>query len=322
MLKMSTGPDMDSLDSQYLWSQSKSSAAMAMTGWAGPGWILFHVGPLRQGCCPIYREAAGKKHLQTLSCKVVNFSEAIQYSCNYPRKHIWHFINTAEYLIFVSPSLLPKHTWKNNLQGSLLSEMATVIESINLMDQSLPSSSFRNLQMEVSPYKWSGPRSFCTELCLQLPALVFWGLSQTEPYKPADPTETHGRGTGAWQEGPLDAQVAMGNADYSLVLQPPSHWKQIQLPQDSGTLQLDWGDLVPCTQHPYCTHMLRIQSAASQQLTLEHITERRKTPCSNQAQPSVSQHRRQSFCTKKAHLMVGWQCSRRRPALHARLGKD
>lgn len=37
--------------------------------------------------------------------KVVNFSESIQYSCNYPGKHIWHFINTAEYLAFVSLSL-------------------------------------------------------------------------------------------------------------------------------------------------------------------------------------------------------------------------
>lgn len=57
----------------------------------------------------------------------------------------------AEYLAFVSPSLLSKHTRKNNPQGSLLSEMATVIESINLMDQSLPS--FHNLKMEARPYK-------------------------------------------------------------------------------------------------------------------------------------------------------------------------
>lgn len=62
--------------------------ALAMAGWAGPDWILIHLGPLCQGCCHVYREAAGRKHPQTLSCRVVNFSEAIQYSCNYPGKHI------------------------------------------------------------------------------------------------------------------------------------------------------------------------------------------------------------------------------------------
>lgn len=62
--------------------------ALAMAGWAGPDWILIHLGPLCQGCCHVYREATGRKHPQTLSCRVVNFSEAIQYSCNYPGKHI------------------------------------------------------------------------------------------------------------------------------------------------------------------------------------------------------------------------------------------
>lgn len=45
----------------------------------------------------------------------------------------------AEYLACVSPSVLPKHTWKNNPQGSPLSEVVTVIEPINLVDQRLPS---------------------------------------------------------------------------------------------------------------------------------------------------------------------------------------
>lgn len=62
--------------------------AVAMAGQAGPDWVPFHLGPLCQGCCLFYREATGRKHPQTLSHRAVNFSEAIQYSCNYPRKHI------------------------------------------------------------------------------------------------------------------------------------------------------------------------------------------------------------------------------------------
>lgn len=45
----------------------------------------------------------------------------------------------AGYSAFISPAALPKHKWGNNPQGFPCSEMETVIESINLMDQSLPS---------------------------------------------------------------------------------------------------------------------------------------------------------------------------------------
>lgn len=84
-----------------------------------------------------WQEASPNTQLQ--GCK---FQQGCSIFMQLPRKaHLTFHKYSRIFSICLSLLLLPKHTWKNNPQGPLQSEMATVIESINLMDQSLPFSS-------------------------------------------------------------------------------------------------------------------------------------------------------------------------------------